>query len=484
MTPSLRSLEYILRDCGINLAPQAIDALWTYHQMLREANERLNLTRIHQFDNMVLKHYVDSLLVLRFEDLPSPIVDMGSGPGLPGVPLAIACPDVQFILAEPRGARAEFLQEVVDRLSLSNVEVFANKVNSKFPFEVNAVITRAVASIPETLDRVMRAISPGGRMLFMKGPDCREEIVEARSSHGDLFKFLNNHAYMIPGTTHDRRLVVYERTNKPAPSRTGDDDEPVRSYEGPIRDVSSEANPTIKLARELLTGRGIRKHGQAIFAGSRTVAEVIDRFPERISGWLTTTNGPPPPPELAGHVVWYRLLDPLFKEIDTSGTNSPLLLINVSPIEAWSPTADWPMGCTLFVPFQDPENVGAVLRTAAAFGVKRAVLLKEAAHPFHPKSLRAAGPAVFQIELQQGPSIKEISTGDVPLIALDADGEDLQSQPFPPTFGLVPGIEGPGLPETLRTGQTRRIPIEPGVESLNAATACAVALYAWKIGNR
>ena len=85
--------------------------------MLREADARLNLTRIHQFDNMVLKHYVDSLLVLRFEELPSPIVDMGSGPGLPGVPLAIARPDVRMILAEPRGARAEFLREAVDRLA-------------------------------------------------------------------------------------------------------------------------------------------------------------------------------------------------------------------------------------------------------------------------------------------------------------------------------------------------------------------------------
>ena len=177
-------------------------------------------------------------------------------------------------------------------------------------------------------------------MLFMKGPDCREEIVEARSTHGELFKFVTNHAYMIPGTTHDRRLVVYERTNKPAPPRgSTEEDEPVRTYDGPIRDVSSDANPTIKLVRELLTGRGIRKHSQAIFAGGRTVAEVIERFPERINGWLTPPDGTPPPPELSGHVMWYRLLDPLFKEIDTSGTNSPLLLINVPDIEPWSPEA-------------------------------------------------------------------------------------------------------------------------------------------------
>src|SRR6478609_7846016 len=116
MMPGRKSLEAILRRCGIILTPAQYDALWSYHQMLRAANARLNLTRIHNFENMVLKHYVDSLLVLRFVELPSPLMDMGSGPGLPGIPLKIACPRVRMILAEPRGARATFLNEVCERL--------------------------------------------------------------------------------------------------------------------------------------------------------------------------------------------------------------------------------------------------------------------------------------------------------------------------------------------------------------------------------
>src|SRR3954468_6535013 len=112
MLPSRSSLQAIIERCGLRLSPAQIDRLWAYHGMLRAANAELNLTRIHNFENMVLKHYVDSLLVLRFTDLPSPIVDMGSGPGLPGIPLKIARPDLKFILAEPRGARAEFLDRV------------------------------------------------------------------------------------------------------------------------------------------------------------------------------------------------------------------------------------------------------------------------------------------------------------------------------------------------------------------------------------
>ncbi len=110
------------------------------------------------------------------------------------------------------------------------------------------------------------------------------------------------------------------------------------------------------------------------------------------------------------------------------------------------------------------------------------VLLKEAAHPSHPKAARAAGTALFQIRLEQGPSIQDIQSAKVPILALSAEGPDIGSGPFPERFGLVAGIEGPGLPNHLRTGPTRRIPMEPGVESLNAATATAVALYAWRQG--
>src|SRR5689334_6377684 len=145
MTPSRMTLEEIVRGCGIDLDADQFDRLWAYHRMLRETNAELNLTRLHNFETMVLKHYVDSLLVLKFTELPSPLVDMGSGPGLPGIPLKIARPEVAMILAEPRGARAEFLREVCNRLKLEAIEVFAGKIGPKFTREVGGVITRAVA---------------------------------------------------------------------------------------------------------------------------------------------------------------------------------------------------------------------------------------------------------------------------------------------------------------------------------------------------
>jgi 16S rRNA (guanine527-N7)-methyltransferase len=472
MAPSRASLQGILEACGIRLNSRQIDALWAYHQMLRAANAELNLTRIHNFENMVLKHYVDSLLVLKFTDLPSPIVDMGSGPGLPGIPLKIARPELSMILAEPRGARAAFLEDVVERLGLEDVEIDARKVNPKYPRRVRAIMTRAVAAIPETLDLVLHAIEPGGRMIFMKGPDCDAEIASAKRTHAESFRLVTDRPYDIPGTTHRRRIVIYERLQ----GGVSLDDPP--EFTGPSRDVLSATNPTFKVMRDLLSGRGIRKHGQALLAGSRPIAEILDRHADHVDAWVTNTKGDPPP---QSSILWIRLADPLFAELDAAGTHAPLLLVRVPSIADWNADIAAPPGCTLFVPFQDPENVGAVIRSAAAFGVARVVLLREAAHPFHPRSSRAAGPALFQVPLFRGPSIGELHAANLPLITLSAEGEDLATSPFPPSFGLVPGLEGPGLPEHLRGTLARRIPIAEGVESLNAATATAIALYQWKM---
>jgi 16S rRNA (guanine527-N7)-methyltransferase len=479
VTPGFKSLDAILRRCDIALDRDELNALWMYHQMLRAANAELNLTRIHNFQNVVLKHYVDSLLVLRFVDLPSPLLDLGSGAGLPGIPLKIVRPDIRMILAEPRAARAAFLREVCDQLRLRGVEIYEHKVGRDYPGLVSGVISRAVGSMPATLERVASCLSPRGLMIFMKGPACDPELEEAQRTRGSQFRLQSDHPYEIPGTPHRRRLVVFERLEGAAqePEQAGlTSTVPGVALGAPAREITSAANPTFQRCRDLLSGAGIRKHGEAIVGGSRIRAEVLERFAGHVLGWLTDPHGPPPPAE---SIPWLRFSAPLFRELDVAGTHAPLLLARVPPIPAWSDEDPWPDGCTLFVPFQDPENVGAVIRSAAAFGVARVVLLRQAAHPFHPRSCRAAGCALFQMPLLQGPTLEELQVKHAPLVALDTTGPELSESPFPDCFGLVAGIEGPGLPAHLREGARRRIAMQTGVESLNAAAATAIALYVW-----
>jgi 16S rRNA (guanine527-N7)-methyltransferase len=315
-------------------------------------------------------------------------------------------------------------------------------------------------------------------MIFMKGPRCDDEIEQAGRTGAVHFRLAADHAYEIPGTPHKRRLVVYQRLETPAPARMkGIVEHAGFDHDVSARDISSESNPTYRVFEDLLTGRGVHKHGQSLISGERIIAEVLDRAPQRALAWIT--NHDQLPPLHSDSLAWYRLTNPLFRVLDVAGTDAPLLLVGIPPIPTWSDDDPWPDGVSLFIPFQNPENVGAVVRSAAAFGAARVILLQGAAHPFHPKSSRAAGSALFQIPLLMGPSIQDLGSRQTPLIALDSLGPPLDEAPFPARFGLVVGVEGPGLPERFRLGERRRIPIANSVESLNAATAAAVALYAW-----
>jgi 16S rRNA (guanine527-N7)-methyltransferase len=485
-------LEFLLRRSGLRPDRSQLDQLWKFHNLLRQRNEELDLTRLHSFDNMVLKLYVDSALVGTLLRLPSPLLDLGSGPGFPGVPLKIFHPDLQVILGEPRAKRVTFLREVIEALHLTDVDVEPRRIGKRFRHAVQGVITRAVEDMSETLQRVLPWLEPGAQAVFMKGPGCDDELETAQTFFADDFRLALDRSYQIPETPHARRLLVFERLDTVRPivstprPRIGAGSSPSvtrvttsQSTEWKNhRMIDSADNETFKLLRGLQTARGIRKSGLALVGGVRYIQEILEDHADSAVAWVTC--GPPaPPPDAPAHLEWYQLKPQLFREIDSVGTGPPQLLIRVPEIAAWS-DADWVPGCTLFVPFQDPENVGAVLRSAVAFGVTRVVLLREAAHPFHPRSLRAAGgSALLRTQLLQGPALADLHVSGAPLYALSADGSDVGSFTFPEQFGLLPGLEGPGIPPALRGPQALRVPMQPGQESLNAATATAIVLYLW-----
>lgn len=465
----------ILRDAGIHLSSAQIGQLWRYHELLREHNPDLNLTRIHGFTGMVQKLYIDSILPGTLMKLPSPLLDIGTGPGMPGIPLKIVFPELDVWLAESRRKRVSFLELVVAELGLKGVKIIGRTISEAFREDVSGVITRAVEPLTPTLGRIRGCLSAGGRVIFMKGPRGPEEIEEAVRKWGGEYRLLDNRPYEIPHTPFQRCLIVFERVKESLAEGRA---RAMKAY--PVRRVESEQNESFKDLRKLLQSRGIRKEGKAVVSGHRQVQEALRDFPHRCLGWITLGEDPPPPELQSSRFVWYQLARPLFESLDIFGTGSPLLLIEAARPRAWQPTEELPAGCSLLVPFQDPENVGAVIRSAVAFGVTQIILLAESAHPFHPKSLRASGGAVLRAELVQGPSIHDLPS-DLEMVSLSAEGRDIAEFVFPDRFLLLPGLEGPGLPETWR-GSSLAIPIQHGVESLNAAAATAIALYVWSRG--
>ncbi len=461
----------LLERCGIVLSAHQAAMLWSYHNLLRQYNPDLNLTRIHNFESMVLKLYADSILPGTLMNIPSPLMDLGSGPGMPGIPLKIAFPELNVILAETRSKRTDFLKKVSDDLGLENLSVVSGSITPSFTESVNAVITRAVEHMALTLERISGCLCQKGLAIFMKGPACDPEITEALDASGDHYRLFSDISYTIPHTPHERRLVVFERISAPVWQRAR-----AAAARHPHRMIESADNALFKQLKKLRFGRGIRKHQAALVSGSKITQEILRKFPERCLAWISREHQPPGS-DLPRNTAWYQLSAPLFQELDEFGTNSPILMVSTPEILPWSPDAGFAPGCTLLVPFQDPENVGTVIRSAVAFGVTRIILLAESAHPFHPKAVRASGGAVFHAELQEGPSLLDLSPND-DIIALSADGADLTSGSFPSAFGLIAGMEGPGLPLHLRKNAVS-IPIASTVESLNAAAAAAIALFVW-----
>ncbi len=248
-----------------------------------------------------------------------------------------------------------------------------------------------------------------------------------------------------------------------------------------IRRIESDDNRVYKQLVQTLSSRGIRKYDRAIVSGAKMVADVLRTSPAIAEAWIGTPNHDAPPAELPARAVWYQLAPPLFRALDVSGTDTPLLWVAVPELSSWSLDELGP-GCTLLVPFQDPENVGAVIRSAVAFGATEVVLLAEAAHPYHPKSVRASGGAVFGATLRRGPSLDELP-GDESVVSLSSEGVDVSRFAFPSRFALLPGMEGPGLPERFRA-RALSIPMSSKVESLNAAAAAAIAMYVWSRATR
>jgi len=246
-------------------------------------------------------------------------------------------------------------------------------------------------------------------------------------------------------------------------------------------EIFSPANDTFRTFLKLTKVRGIKKHRMALLSGRRQTEEVLKEFPDRCTGVIFSEDQSLPSAAETGNIRCYRLSRELFRQLDLFGTDHPVLIVRFGVFPPFVDEED-PPRCTLCIPFQDPANVGSMIRAAAGLGVSRVVLLKEAAHPFHPKSVRVAGSNIFRVPILEGPPLKQLAASGAPLITLSPRGEDIAGYQFPSNFCLISGLEGPGIPKCLERATALAIPMKNGVESLNAAMATGIVLYMWQRG--
>lgn len=201
-------LDRGLAELKLQLSPDARQKLLDFAALLGKWNRVYNLTAIRSPEQAITHHLLDSLVVLPHLEGIARLADIGSGGGLPGIPLAIARPDLQISSIETVGKKASFQQQAKIELGLSNfmpVHARVEDVVPQAPFD--AVISRAFSDIADFVRLTRHLLGPGGRFLAMKGVYPRDEL----ASLPDDVHVVVTHPLTVPGLDAERHLIILER---------------------------------------------------------------------------------------------------------------------------------------------------------------------------------------------------------------------------------------------------------------------------------
>lgn len=185
----MTKLEELLREFEIEIDSEKNNKLEKYRELLLEWNSFMNLTAITEEDDVNIKHFLDSLTIFKTGELDGKksVIDVGTGAGFPGIPMAIQNPDLEVTLLDSLNKRIKFLNKVVEETELENVttyhgraEEFARKKEFRDAFDVS--VSRAVANMSTLAEYTLPYVKPGGVMIAMKGSEYKEELKEAENA--------------------------------------------------------------------------------------------------------------------------------------------------------------------------------------------------------------------------------------------------------------------------------------------------------------
>ena len=212
------------KDLGVRFSVKQIEQFFEYMNLLIEWNEKMNLTAITEPDEIVLKHFIDSITILKELEDGSKLVDVGTGAGFPGIPLSIMNPTLKITLVDSLNKRLIFLQEVVNKLKLENIEIVHARAeefgqNKKYREQFDIATSRAVANLSTLSEYLIPLVKIGGKVISMKASDAKQELNEAKKAIEVLGGTVEKIDEFNLPQSDIRRTVIIIRKNKLTPNK-------------------------------------------------------------------------------------------------------------------------------------------------------------------------------------------------------------------------------------------------------------------------
>lgn len=222
MTYDFKKFEAVLKKWNLVLTEEQKNQFLTYYEMLVEKNKVMNLTSVTEFNEVVEKHFLDSISLWTIEDLSQrkKVLDLGTGAGFPGIPLKIMFPELEITLADSLNKRILFLQEVIDALKLQNISAIHGRAEEmskqeNFRESYDLCVSRAVANLSTLSEYCLPFVRIGGKFISYKSGEIEEEQKNAKNAvfllGGKIEKI---HKFELDGTELKRSFVVIDKVKK------------------------------------------------------------------------------------------------------------------------------------------------------------------------------------------------------------------------------------------------------------------------------